>query len=57
MLQEIPPSPGPSLHQFLLEPIVITSSILLFVSAQFLWSFQNFYFLHPTPLMFEFPHS
>ena len=26
-LQEIPPSPGPSLHQFLLEPIVITSSI------------------------------
>ena len=26
-LQEIPPSPGPSLRQFLLEPIVITSSI------------------------------
>ena len=26
-LQEIPPSPGPSLCQFLLEPIVITSSI------------------------------
>ena len=28
ILQEIPPSPGPSLHQFLLEPIVIASSIL-----------------------------
>ena len=27
-LQEILPSPGPSLHQFLLEPIVIASSIL-----------------------------
>ena len=27
-LQEIPPSPGPSLCQFLSEPIVITSSIL-----------------------------
>ena len=27
-LQEIPPSPGPSLRQFLLEPIVIASSIL-----------------------------
>ena len=27
-LQEIPPSPGPSLHQFLSEPIVIASSIL-----------------------------
>ena len=27
-LQEIPPSPGPLLHQFLSEPIVITSSIL-----------------------------
>ena len=27
-LQEIPPSPGPSLCQFLLEPIVIASSIL-----------------------------
>ena len=26
-LQEIPPSPSPSLRQFLLEPIVITSSI------------------------------
>ena len=26
-LQEIPASPGPSLHQFLSEPIVITSSI------------------------------
>ena len=26
-LQEIPPSPGPSLCQFLSEPIVITSSI------------------------------
>ena len=26
-LQEIPPSPGPSLCQFLLEPIVIASSI------------------------------
>ena len=26
-LQEIPPSPGPSLHQFLSEPIFITSSI------------------------------
>ena len=26
-LQEIPPSPGPSLHQFLLEPVVIASSI------------------------------
>ena len=28
MLQEIPPSPSPSLHQFLSEPIVIASSIL-----------------------------
>ena len=28
MLQEIPPSPGPLLRQFLLEPIVIASSIL-----------------------------
>ena len=28
MLQEIPPSPGPSLRQFLSEPIVIASSIL-----------------------------
>ena len=27
MLQEIPPSPSPLLHQFLLEPIVIASSI------------------------------
>ena len=27
MLQEIPPSPGPLLHQFLLEPNIITSSI------------------------------
>ena len=27
-LQEIPPSPGPSLHQFLSEPVIITSSIL-----------------------------
>ena len=27
MLQEIPPSPGPSLHQFLSEPVVIASSI------------------------------
>ena len=27
MLQEIPPSPGPSLRQFLSEPIVIASSI------------------------------
>ena len=27
MLQEIPPSPNPSLCQFLLEPIIITSSI------------------------------
>ena len=27
-LQEIPPSPGPSLHQFLSEPIVIALSIL-----------------------------
>ena len=36
-LQEIPPSPGPSLHQFLSEPIVITSSIpLLGFSPQLL---------------------
>ena len=28
MLQEIPPSPGPSLRQFLSEPIIIASSIL-----------------------------
>ena len=28
MLQEIPPSPGPSLCQFLSEPIIIASSIL-----------------------------
>ena len=26
-LQEIPPSPGPSLHQFLLQPIIVASSI------------------------------
>ena len=32
-LQEIPPSPGPSLHQFLLEPIVIASSIPLLGSS------------------------
>ena len=32
-LQEIPPSPGPSLHQFLSEPIVIASSILLLGSS------------------------
>ena len=33
MLQEILPSPGPSLRQFLLEPIIITSSILLLGSS------------------------
>ena len=32
-LQEIPPSPGPSLHQFLSEPIVIASSIPLLGSS------------------------
>ena len=32
-LQEIPPSPGPSLHQFLLEPIVIVLSIPLLGSS------------------------
>ena len=32
-LQEIPPSPGPSLHQFLSEPIVIVSSIPLLGSS------------------------
>ena len=32
-LQEIPPSPGPSLCQFLLEPIIITSSIPLLGSS------------------------
>ena len=32
-LQEIPPSPGPSLRQFLLEPIVIASSIPLLGSS------------------------
>ena len=32
-LQEIPPSPGPSLCQFMSEPIVITSSILLLGSS------------------------
>ena len=33
VLQEIPPSPGPSLCQFLSEPIVIASSILLLGSS------------------------
>ena len=32
-LQEIPPSPGPSLCQFLLEPIIIASSIPLLGSS------------------------
>ena len=32
-LWEIPPSPGPSLHQFLSEPIMIASSILLLGSS------------------------
>ena len=32
-LQEILPSPGPSLHQFLLEPVIIASSILLLGSS------------------------
>ena len=32
-LQEIPPSPGPLLHQFLSEPIVVMSSILLLGSS------------------------
>ena len=32
-LQEIPPSPGPSLHQFLSEPIIIASSIPLLGSS------------------------
>ena len=32
-LQEIPPSPGPSLHQFLSEPVVIASSIPLLGSS------------------------
>ena len=33
MLQEVPPSPGPSLRQFLLEPVVIASSIPLLGSS------------------------
>ena len=32
-LQEIPPSPSPSLHQFLSEPVVVASSILLLGSS------------------------